>query len=114
MAMGSPDSRHYLGAQGERERFLRQSPDYDLLHLSVHATGNPQRLYDNYLYETCVGNISLDFQKCSNTQKYLHECHQNVFLINNSFSLDAGPCSFWNPLTVKLKQILCIPQKIGF
>lgn len=52
MQVGAPASHHYLGGNDPRTRFLQDMGDYDLLHLSVHARGNPQRLYDNYLYLT--------------------------------------------------------------
>ena len=42
---------HYL-ADDNRETYVARSADYDLLHLSVHAGGNPLQLHENYLHLT--------------------------------------------------------------
>ena len=40
---------HFLGADNHAT-YVAHSPGYDLLHLSVHAGGNPRQLHENYLH----------------------------------------------------------------
>ena len=45
----SAGNAHFMGANNQRT-FLDRAGGYDWLHLSVHATGDPYRLHENYLH----------------------------------------------------------------
>ncbi|WP_116107612.1 CHAT domain-containing protein [Lewinella sp. IMCC34191] len=59
--------RHYAGSEATAASLLAGAARYDLIHLSVHARGNPRRLHENYLYLTeqdsinglQIGNLAL-------------------------------------------------------
>ena len=50
LAHSSPRSKHYRATTSSSQSLLANAPRYDLLHLSIHARGNPARIHDNYLY----------------------------------------------------------------
>ncbi|MBB4079769.1 CHAT domain-containing protein [Lewinella aquimaris] len=49
---------HHRGSDCNRNSFLAHKQEYDLIHLSVHARGNPARLHDNYLYLSTRDSIN--------------------------------------------------------
>ncbi|WP_116105951.1 CHAT domain-containing protein [Lewinella sp. IMCC34191] len=50
--------RVYGGGSSSSTTFLREAGRYDVLHLSVHARGNADLLYDNYLYLSAADSLN--------------------------------------------------------
>ncbi len=48
----------YEKSSSTTKSFLQHAPEYDVLHLSVHAVGNENRLHENYLYLSRVDSLN--------------------------------------------------------
>ncbi len=46
------DGSYYFGAQGDKDTFIREAPNYEILHLAMHGQYNPNNSLQSKLYFT--------------------------------------------------------------
>ena len=58
LGLSDAGGRHFAGPDCTSESLLASGGTYDLLHLSVHARGNPGRFEENYLYLSATDSLN--------------------------------------------------------
>ncbi|MEM9836375.1 MAG: CHAT domain-containing protein, partial [Bacteroidota bacterium] len=102
---------HYRAQECSSDRFLEEYKGYDILHLSVHAMGNPERLNDNYLIFApgdSLNGVKISAGEIAAKLVVLAACstgqgkqggHEGIFSIQRSFHLAGVPdvlASLWD------------------
>jgi CHAT domain-containing protein len=94
---------HYIGDQSNRQTFLSKAKTYGIIHLSVHATGNPGRLHDNHLLmapDERIDGLTISSQRISAALVVLAACstargrnyrREGTFSLRRSFHLAGVP-----------------------
>lgn len=104
-------SRHFVAEDCNQLSFFKHNRKFDLLHLSIHAQGNPNLLHDNYLYFNRLDSLngvqiglhtlpaSLVVLAACSSGIGLQQTGEGTFSIQRSFHLAGVPdvlSSLWN------------------